>query len=154
MIGVWRPALLAGLLVLCGLSGCRSKSTFEFDALDLQPPQEELSEFALGEYRIPIPVAEEDAAGRRAYRHRFEFDFSLHALVSPAEQSQVAQAWARHEGQIRDKVISVCRAATVDELQEPELATLKARLADALASQMGDGEVRQLLLTDLVSQEL
>jgi hypothetical protein len=154
MSGAYGSALLAGTVVLCTLAGCGSRPAFEFDALDLAPPQEELTEFSLGEYRIPIPVAEERGQSQPAYRHRFQFDFELHALVSPAEQSQVADAWARHEGKIRDQVIRVCRKATVDELQEPELATLKARLIDALASQMGESEVRRLLLTEVVSQEL
>ena len=150
---IW-PALWAGIVVFCGASGCGSRCAFEFDALDLAPPQEELTELSLGEYRIPIPVADQRGPSQLSYRHRFQFDFALHALVSPAEKSQVADAWARHEGQIRDKVIRVCRNATIDELQEPELATLKARLIDALASQMGESEVRRLLLTEVVSQEL
>jgi hypothetical protein len=154
MIGADRSALVSSTIVFCVLAGCGSRSEFEFDALDLAPPQEELAEFSLGEYRIPIPVAEDRGESQLTYRHRFQFDFELHALVSPAGQSQVADAWARHEGKIRDQVIRVCRNATVDELQEPELATLKARLMDALASQMGDKQVRQLLLTEVASQEL
>ena len=154
MFGIYRPALLAGIVVICTVGGCGSRSAFEFDALDLAPPQEELTEFSLGEYRIPIPVAEERGQSQLTYRHLFQFDFELHALVSPAVQSQVAAAWTRHEGQIRDKVIRICRNATVEELQEPELATLKARLMDALASQMGDKRMRQLLFTEVASQEL
>lgn len=147
-------ALLASVLVFCTVGGCGSRSAFEFDALDLAPPHEEFTEFSLGEYRIPIPVAEEGARNQVAYRHRLQLDFELHAVVSPADKSLVADAWGRHEGEIRDQVIGICRKATLDELQEPELATLKARLMDALTTQMGDNEVRQLLITDVVSQEL
>ena len=47
-------------VLFCTLAGAdrttrRSSST----ALDLAPPQEELSEFPLGKYTIPIPVAED-----------------------------------------------------------------------------------------------
>lgn len=154
MFGVFWPALFAGIVVFCSVGGCGSRSEFEFDALDLAPPQEELAEFSLGEYCIPIPVAEDRGHSRLSYRHRFQLDFELHALVSPAEQAQVADAWSRHEGKIRDQVIRVCRNATVDELQEPELGTLKARLIDALASQMGDQELRRLLFTEVASQEM
>jgi hypothetical protein len=154
MWGAWAPALWAGTFIICTLAGCRSRSDFEFDALDLAPPQEELAELSLGKYRIPIPVPEDRGAKQLSYRHRFQFDFELHALVSPAEQSQVADAWSRHEGKIRDQIIRVCRNATVDELQEPELTTLKARLMDALASHLGDKEVQQLLFTEVISQEI
>ena len=37
---------------------------------------------------------------------------------------------------------------------EPELATLKARLTDVLATQLGEKRLRQILITDIVSQEL
>ena len=40
-------------------------------------------------------------------------------------------------------MISICRSASVDDLQEPELATLKARLTDALAfGQLGEKRLR------------
>jgi hypothetical protein len=51
-------------------------------------------------------------------------------------------------------VISICRSASVDDLQEPELATLKARLTDVLATQLGEKRLRQLLITDVVSRQL
>lgn len=147
-------ARFAVVLCACAWTGCGSKEKFAYDALDLAPPQEELSEFSLGEYRIPIPVAEKHGEKRLSYRNRFEFNFELYALVSPAEHLEIEDAWSRYQGKIRDQVIRICRNATIDELQEPELSTLKARLIDALASQMGKREVRQLLLTEVASQRL
>jgi Flagellar basal body-associated protein FliL len=157
MFSVKRHSLLGAIAIVgivCIIVGCNSQQAFEFDALDMVPPPEELMEFSLGEYRIPIPVAEDRGKNQLTYCHRFQIDFELHALVSPAEQSQVADAWSRHEGKIRDQVIRVCRNASVEELQEPELATLKARLMHALAAPVGQNEVRQLLLTEVVSQEI
>ena len=151
----FRVVLLCVLgLMGAALCGCGSHSTFQFDALDLVPPEEELTEFSLGEYKIPIPVVEEGGRNKPEYRNRFQFDFELYALVLPEEKSHVAAAWERHEGEIRDHVIRVCRSASVDELQEPELATLKARLMDALAAQMGEKELRHLLITEMASQEI
>ena len=140
-------------LGVCATLGCAAKSKFEFDKMDLIPAEEGLTEFPLGESKIPIPLAEQF---RRSASHsnRLQFDFKLYALVSPKEQSQFEDAWSRHEGVIRDRVIGICREATAEELQEPELATLKARLTDALASQLGEKRLRQLLITDVVSQEL
>jgi hypothetical protein len=122
--------------------------------LDVAPVVEELNELSLGEYKIPIPIAVDDGAESQVYRNRLQLDFQLYALVAPKEETNVADAWKRHEGVIRDKVINICRSASVDELLEPELATLKARLTDELASQLGEKRLRQLLITDVVSQQL
>lgn len=139
----------------CAISGCSSsKSNFQFDRMDLLPAEEELTEFSLGEYKIPIPVSEDRGQNQPTRRNRFQFDFGLYALVSPKEQSQIEDAWALHEGTIRDQVINICRSASVEELQEPELSTLKARLTDVLSAQLGEKRLRQLLITDVVSQAL
>jgi len=154
-----RAGLCAGFgsfvgVVSLGIAGCGPTSHFEFDHLDVAPVQEELTEIPLGEYRIPIPVAEGRGRKRLVHRNRLQLDFRLVALVPPSGEPLFSDAWERHEGQIRDRVILICRNATAEELLEPELATLKVRLADALASQIGEKCVRQLLITDLVSQPL
>ena len=146
--------LLAAAIVVLVSTGCGTKSSFEFDALDLVPPQEELTEFPLGEYRIPIPVVENRGKNQLVQRNRFQLDFNLFALVPPEKKSTISDVWGRHEGKIRDGVIRVCRSASVEELQEPELDTLKGRLMDALAAHMGENEVRQLLITEVASQRL
>ncbi len=51
-------------------------------------------------------------------------------------------------------MINVCRSATLDELQEPEFATLKARLTEVLAAKLGDKPLRQLVINEVVSQPL
>jgi len=151
----WPNALLCAVAVLgLAAAGCKPKSAFEFDRLDLLPPEEELKEFPLGQYKIPIPIVEDRGQNKLTRRNRFQFDFTLYALVSPKEKSQIAEAWERHEGQIRDQVMNVCRSASVDELQEPELATLKARLTDVLATKLGEKPLRQLVINEVVSQEL
>jgi hypothetical protein len=151
----WRIAIMAAAIVgLCASGGCKPKSAFQFDQLDLKPPEEELSEFPLGEYKIPISIVDERSAAKPTRRNRFQFDFALFALVSPKEKSQMEAAWERHEGQIRDQVMIVCRSASLDELQEPELATLKARLTDVLAAKLGEKRLRQLVINQVVSQEL
>jgi hypothetical protein len=144
----------AAAVLGCTVSGCGSKSKFQFDQMDLLPAEEELTEFPLGEYKIPIPVADDQNQAKSPRRNRFQFDFALYAVVSPKEQSQIEDVWGRHEGTIRDQVINICRSASLAELQEPELATLKARLTDVLAAQLGEKRLRQLLITDVVSQEL
>ena len=151
----WRVALLFALGVLgCAVVGCKSKAPFQLDGIDLLPPMEELKEFSLGQYQIPILIVDDRNQSKLARHNAFQFDFKLYALVSPKEKSQIEDAWERHEGQIRDQIINVCRSATLDELQEPELVTLKARLTDVLAAKLGDKPLRQLVFNAVVSQPL
>ena len=145
--------LVIGCFVLVAV-GCGSATEFEFDKFDLTPVQEELAEFSLGEYRIPIPIVNYQADNQPIQRNRFQLEFELFALVSPDEKSQITEAWENHQGKIRDRVIRICRNSSLEELQEPELATLKGHLLDALAPQLGANEVRQLLITEIVSQEI
>jgi flagellar basal body-associated protein FliL len=148
----WQALAVVALAAVT--TGCKPNAPFEYEAFDLAPPQEELTEFSLGTYSIPIPIAEDADATVTRHRTRFQLNFHLHALVLPENESTIADSWTRHEGKIRDHVIRVCRNASVDELREPELSILKARLMDALAAQMDKLDVRQLLITDVVSQPL
>jgi flagellar basal body-associated protein FliL len=133
--------------------GCGSPPAFEFDELDLVAAEEELEEFSLGEYAIPIPEAQKSVGGSAGKHNRIQMDFELFALVSAHEKSKLSHAWERHEGMIRDRVIRVCRNASLEVLHEPELGTLKAKLMDALAAHLGD-DIHQLLITEVVTQEI
>jgi hypothetical protein len=148
-------ALLFAMGVIgCAFSGCKSKAPFQLDGMDVLPPVEELKEFPLGQYSIPISLVDDRNQAKLTRHNSLQFDFTLYALVSPKEKSQIEDAWERHEGQIRDQVINVCRSATLDELQEPEFATLKARLTDVLAAKLGEKPLRQLVFGAVVSQPL
>jgi flagellar basal body-associated protein FliL len=150
-----RIILLLGLgLSACALGGCKSKQSFQLDGVDVLPPVEELKEVPLGEYQIPIPIVDDRSQSKLTRHNRLQLDFKLFALVSPKEKSELEDSWTKHEGQIRDQVINVCRSATLDELQEPEFATLKARLTEVLAAKLGDKPLRQLVINEVVSQPL
>jgi Flagellar basal body-associated protein FliL len=150
-----RFALLLAMGVLgCAAGGCKSKAPFQLDGIDVLPPVEELKEFSLGQYQIPISVVDDRNQAKLTRHNRFQFDFTLFALVSPKEKSQIEDAWGRYEGQIRDQVINVCRSATLDELQEPAFATIKARLTEVLAAKLGEKPLRQLVFNAVVSQPL
>lgn len=151
----WRIVVLVALGILgCAAGGCHSKASFQLDGIDVLPPVEELKEFSLGEYKIPISIVDDRNQAKLTRHNRFQFDFTLYALVSPKEKSQIEDAWGRYEGQIRDQVISVCRSATLDELQEPAFATIKARLTEVLAAKLGEKPLRQLVFNGVVSQPL
>jgi hypothetical protein len=149
---IWLVATLA-CAWLCLAAGCGSEPVFEFDELDLVAAEEELEEFSLGEYAIPIPAAGNGSYGQSPKQNRLRMDFELFALVSPHEKSKLSDAWERHQGMIRDHVIRVCRNSPLEVLHEPELGTLKAKLKDALGPHFGD-DVHQLLITDVVTHEI
>ncbi len=151
----WRVVLLlvAGACC-CAEAGCQTNTPFQLDGIDVLPAMEELTEFSLGEYQIPISIVEDRNQAKLIRHNRLQFDFTLYALVPPKEKPHIEDAWKRYEGQIRDQVINVCRSATLDELQEPEFATLKARLTDVLAAKFGEKPLRQLVFISVVSQPL
>src|SRR5262249_57033249 len=94
----WRVALLLAIGVLgCAVSGCKSKATFQLDGIDVLPPVEELKEFPLGEYQIPISIVDDRNQTKLTRHNRLQFDFKLYALVSPKEKSQIEDAWGRYE---------------------------------------------------------
>jgi hypothetical protein len=141
-------------LISLGTNGCGSQPEFDFEKFELVSAQEGFTEFSLGKYTVPIPTVELQPNRPPIQRNRLEFDFRLFAVVPLDEQSKIEDDWKRHEGKIRDQVIRVCRHASVDDLLEPELTTLKARLSSALRPQLGDYQLRQLLITEAVSQEI
>jgi hypothetical protein len=148
-----RMAVFASYCLCLAAYGCGSEPAFEFDQLDLAGAEEALDEFPLGEYTIPIPAAEKRVDNQATTRNAILMDFELHALVSPNKKSSVSEAWDRHEGKIRDRVIRICRNSSLEVLHEPELGTLKAKLMDALGPHLGD-DVHQLLITELVTHEI
>jgi flagellar basal body-associated protein FliL len=137
-----------------GMLGCSSPASYEFDALDYSPNQDELSEFSLGHYAIPIPVNRVFGDDRKASLMQIEFAFDLYALVSPEFAPQIDDLWQRHEGKVRDRVIRICRNATWEDLQDPELATLKSRLVDAVQDQLGPRAVRRLIVSEIKRTEI
>ena len=147
-------AILAVAVLGVVTGGCGSQPTYEFDELDLTPTQDELTEFSLGKYTIPIPLIQSYGQQDGPKRNRIEFSFHLYALITGDYESQLANLWKQHKGTIRDRIIRVCRNATLEELQEPELATLKSHLTDAVQSELGPKSIRRLLMTDTVTRKL
>ena len=145
-------ALVAGLL--CTAPGCGGQEDFEFDELDLTPTQDELIEFSLGKYIVPIPLIQAISLDEGVKRNRVEFAFSLYALVSPECEKRLKSQWKRYEGKLRDRVILVCRNATAEDLQEQELATLKSHLTDAVHAELGTQCIRKLLISEVVTRKL
>lgn len=139
---------LAGGAVGMVLAGCGGPSPYEFDEFDLMPAEDEVVEFSLGRFEVPVPIPRGFGA-HSVSRKRIELSFELHALVSRDYQPQLEDLWERHEGNIRDRVIRVCRNASLDELQEPEFATLKSHLTDCVQNELGPKTIRRLMFTEV-----
>jgi hypothetical protein len=146
--------IAAVAVVVLATGGCKPRTAYEFDVLDLTPAQDELSEFSLGHYCIPIPIASSEGAGDGESRNRLQLTFDLYALVAPSYESGIRESWERHEGNVRDNVIRVCRNASPEELQEPDLATLKSHLIDAIQDQLGPKSIHRLLIGEVATKEL
>jgi hypothetical protein len=147
-------AIVAAGPIVAATSGCGSQESYAFDELDLTPAQDELIEFSLGKYVIPIPLVKSTGMDEGLKRNRVEFSFALHALVTSDCKQQLAAQWKRHEGKLRDRIILVCRNATSGDLQEPDLATLKSHLTDAVYAELGANCVRRLLISEVISRKL
>jgi hypothetical protein len=134
--------------------GCGSPASYEYDELDLSPNQDELNEFSFGHYAIPIPVSQAFGDDGKVTHTQIEFAFDLYALVSPDFAPKIDDLWQRHEGKVRDRVIRICRNASWEDLQDPELATLKSRLIDAVQDQLGPKVVRRLIVSEIKRTEI
>jgi hypothetical protein len=146
-------ALRQAVVLLVAFVGCAKPPVWEFDELDVSRARL-LNEVSLGKFQIPLPINRDRADEQSPRRNSVRLDFELHAVVAPEHLSRVTHNWERHEGMVRDRVIRVCRSASLTELQEPELSTLKARLMDAVQAHLGEHDVRRLVMTDPVVQEL
>jgi flagellar basal body-associated protein FliL len=150
----WRTGVAATCAILFALSGCGSRTAFEFDALDSTPAQDEMAEVSLGHYAIPIPIAKQEEVVEGESRNRLVFAFDLFALVSPNEVAALNESRQRHEGNVRDCIIRICRNASVEELQEPDLSTLKSHLTDAVQEELGVKSIHRLLVSEVSSKEI
>ena len=50
--------IFVACLLVAAMAGCGSKPTYAFDELDSMPAHDELIEFPLGTYSIPIPLVQ------------------------------------------------------------------------------------------------
>lgn len=144
--------LMLGALLACW--GCGSKDLDEkFGHLELLPSEEGMLEVSLGQYRVPVPTDAAKLNGVEA-RSRIQLNFTLLAELEPENADSVASAYETAEGRIRDAVISSCRRATLNDLEEPNLLTLKIDMLDAIELLVGPDRIHKLVMPDVQQQEL
>ena len=80
--------------------------------------------------------------------------FDLYAVIPPNEEQKVAAGWSHHEGKFRDAVLTICRRASLEDLGEPKLATLKSQLRTSARQLLGEHRIRQIVVSDVRTEPL
>lgn len=149
--GGWAGAALLAF----SLAGCSSSDDGGVYAdLEAVVLRERLVEVALGSFEIPVPIEVIDEAGKRHSANVMQLKFALAAVVAPGDAKQVNRISKRDAGQLRDRVIRVCRNASVDELMDPQLSTLRSRLRDSAQPLFEGDTIRRMVLDDFISEPL
>jgi hypothetical protein len=140
--------------LLLALAGCGSTPMDYLDEMEFLPVREKLVETQLDTFAIPVPAADRDSRERVAQRNRLQVVFKIYALVRPRDEDAILMEWKRQRGKFRDDVMKTCREATLDELTEPALATLKGRLAELASRRLGRDRIRRLVLDEITVRPL
>jgi hypothetical protein len=157
--------ILLALGVL-GLPGCRvvdrsPRLADYLDELEFDVPLESASYVTLGKYDIPIAATRrteaEAARGAEplpAEAVMMRLQFELTAETAPPYEKKVAEAAERHRGALNDAVLTTVRTSTVEELSDPRLAAVKARLSEITRPMLGEDMVRQLVLNRVDAEQM
>lgn len=138
--------IAAGMSVII-VAGCGSSGTSPFERFERLPTVEQLVTVDLGEFVVPVPIeAPLDASPIAATQ--LQIEFFLHAAVLPQYERTLKSNYSRLEGRFRDKVIEVCRSTSVEDLLDPQLTTLKSRLADSITPYIGDARIERIHIAD------
>lgn len=154
----WLVALVV-MLVLMSLSGCGEVKEVKFDTyldeLDVEASLESAEEINLGVYNIAsaLPAPEkptkyDDEDNEEVEPLWVQVHFELFAIVAPEDKKSVVAACERHRGMLDDTVVTICREASKEELDDSRWATLKSRLIDGIRPILGDDRIRQLSFSD------
>ncbi len=146
--------VFAVLLLLLGIVGCGPEASDALEEAEFLPVKEELVETRITRFSVPVPAVDRDHVEPEEYRNWLQVRFDLYAVVRPKDELAVQAEWNRQEGKFRAEVIKLCRTATLDELTEPALTTLKGRIAELALRRLGRRRVRSLVLTEVAMKQL
>jgi hypothetical protein len=147
--------LLAGVIAAAGCGVDRAPRLADYlDELEFDVPLESAAYVSLGKYDIPIAAARKsvdefvpEGGARDPVFMRLQFELS--AETSPAFEKAVEESAKRHLGAMNDAVLTTVRTSTVEELADPRLAAVKARLGEIIRPMLGEDIVRQLVFNKL-----
>lgn len=156
-----RLRLVARLVVAGAISvvavGCASEElprlVDHLEELEFDVPLESAANIDLGEFDVPVVVTvDSDQAKPETVWMRLKFKLS--AETTPDFKAEVTKAYDRHRGAMNDAVVTIIRTSTADELTDSRLAAIKTRMADVARPLLGEERVRQLVLTDILTEAL
>lgn len=143
----WVLALAATSCLGCGGEEAKVVTLATYlEELEFDAPLEEVSHIHLGDYRIPIAVLVERETDHDPAPVWMKLQFSLYAETAPEHSAAVEAALERRQGAIRNAVLEICRSASVDEVLDPRLASVKSRMSEATKSLLGDDRIRALIM--------
>ena len=146
------------LLSVCLLAGCSSESELRLEdyleEIEYDVPLDSSVEVSMGQYSIPI-AARPGGIGRTSNKITWvQLKFDMYAVLNPIEKSEFEDAWQRSQGMFHDEVIEVCRNATLDEIADSRITTIKSRMTEVAKSIFGENRIRQLLCTNIVTEPI
>lgn len=147
-----RRALAAVALALAGCGG--GEEALDIESLESLPTRPRLVEVNLGQYSIPAPGLFEGPNHQMQYKNFLLVRFRLHALVSPEQEPAARRVLETRRGLLRDRVITVCRSAPLDDLQDPHLTALRSRTLDAVQPIFEGYLLHRVFFTDVMRDPL
>lgn len=146
--GLIVSGLTACLVAAALLPGCSSPAEAKLgeylEELELNTPLESVKEIEIGSYRFASAARYQDPSGREAEPMWVRIKFKLYAIAAPEDESAILGACGQHRGMLDDAILTICRNASIDELNDNRWATLKSRLIDTVRPLLGKDRVRQL----------
>jgi len=151
-------AILA-LSVALGCSKSEGPKLVDYlEEIEFDVPLEKVAYVSLGKFDIPIAATQKptDASPEIAPDEAFwmRLQFELQAETDPDNEAAVAAEAQAHRGAMSDAVISIVRTSSVDELADPRLSAVKARLSEVARPMLGEERVRQLVLNEFDADAL
>jgi hypothetical protein len=137
-------------VILAVTAGCGGGESVFLNEVDLLPTKEALVELSLGHFGMPVPVEMPLEETEWSHGNALQLSFDLYAVVAPNDEEAVANVWSEQEGSLRDAILRLCRHATLDELTEPGLLSVKGRLTEVVSQNLGPRLVRRLVLTEVM----
>ena len=144
------------MLAAAGCGGIESSRLVDYlDELEFDVPLDTATYVTLGRFDIPISASHTPSNGSKYVQQIDEqglvwmrLQFELTAETTPALEQAVLAAAEQRRGALNDSVLTIIRTSSVEELADPRLATVNARLSEALRPILGEGHVRQLVFND------
>jgi hypothetical protein len=153
---VYAAIASGALIAFAGCDGAQSGRLVDYlDELEFDVPLESATYVSLGRFDIPIATSKESTPASKFVQQFDErgmvwmrLQFELTAETMPQHEKAVLEAAEKHRGTLNDAVLTIVRTSTVDELADPRMAAVHARISEVVRPLLGESRVRQLVFND------